>query len=464
MATTNMTLILPTVSATLGPLWATELNTALTLVDSHDHSTGKGVKITPSGLNINTDLSLQSNDLTLVRTVALNSQAATLSASDVRAVYSVLGDLYWNNGSGTAVQITSGASVQSSASTISRAFERLAVNANKTILAGDAYSYLDTDTGSSVTYTLPAANSVSAGRFYEFKDSTGQAATNNITINRAGADTIDGATSLVINTNYGCNRLVSDGSTKWETSRVSQIDTFLSSVKIPRPSFNWNSADSSQLIIPATSLNPATVKIGNSLYKNTSNLVLDLDTAGANGLDTGAKAGQTVYYIYAILPASGTTFRGCFSVSPPTTGPTGFGTNWSYLGSCFTTAGYFDHCFNYVNGLYMSTSMNSPTSTINVSPMTSFTVTASAVAKSFYLHASWISGLAVGDVLQIGADAVSSRKYTALIATSTTAANNTTSLFWAAASSPSVIFARCNNTAVASLAVLGWQENPTDYQ
>jgi len=210
-----MTLILPTVSATLGPLWASELNTALTLVDSHDHSTGKGVKITPSGLNINADLSLQSNDLTLVRTVALNSQAATLSAADVRSVYSVLGDLYYNNGSGTAVQITSGASVQSSSSTIARAFERLAVNSNKTILAGDTYSFLDTNTGSSVTYTLPAANAVAAGRFYEFKDSTGQAATNNITINRAGADTIDGATSAVININYGSTRLTSDGTSKW---------------------------------------------------------------------------------------------------------------------------------------------------------------------------------------------------------------------------------------------------------
>lgn len=215
--TTNMTLVLPTVSATLGPLWASELNAALTLVDSHDHSTGKGVKITPSGLNINADLPLNSNDLTTVRTVALDSQSATLSASDIRAVYSVLGDLYWNNGSGTPVQITSGASVQSSASTIARAFERLSVNANKTILAADTYSYLDTDTGSSVTYTLPAANAVAAGRFYEFKDATGQAATNNITINRAGADTISGGTSIKITGNYGSCRLVSDGSSKWAT-------------------------------------------------------------------------------------------------------------------------------------------------------------------------------------------------------------------------------------------------------
>lgn len=214
--TSNMSLVLPAVSATLGPLWASELNTALSLVDTHDHSSGKGVKVTPAGLNINSDLAFNSNDLTTVRTVMFDAQSATLA--DIRAIYSVNGDLYWNNGSGTAVQITSGASVQSSASTIARAFERLAVSGNKTILAADTYSYLDTNTGSSIIYTLPAANAVAAGRFYEFKDSTGQAATNNITINRAGADTIDGATSLVISKNYGVTRLVSDGTSKWMTA------------------------------------------------------------------------------------------------------------------------------------------------------------------------------------------------------------------------------------------------------
>jgi hypothetical protein len=228
-----MSLILPSVSSTIGPLWATELNTALTLVDSHDHSSGKGVKVTPSGLNINADLSMVSHNLTLVRTVALDSQAAALSSADIRSVYSVLGDLYWNNGSGTAVQITSGTSVQSSTSTIARAFERVAVNANKTILAGDTYSFLDTDTGSSIIYTLPAANAVAAGRFYEFKDSTGTAGTNNITINRAGADTIDGATSAVIRINYGSTRLTSDGLSKWMLGTLpeAQLLKNLTSVK-----------------------------------------------------------------------------------------------------------------------------------------------------------------------------------------------------------------------------------------
>ena len=54
MATTpNMTLDLPVVSTTPGPTWATAVNEAFDTVDTHDHSTGNGVKITPTGLNIN---------------------------------------------------------------------------------------------------------------------------------------------------------------------------------------------------------------------------------------------------------------------------------------------------------------------------------------------------------------------------------------------------------------------------
>lgn len=262
-----MTLILPTPSATLGPLWATQLNTALTLVDAHDHSTGKGVKVTPSGLNINTDLSFQSNSLTLVKTVAFDSQSATLASSNIRSVYSVSGDLYYNNGSGTPVQITSGTSVQSSASTIARAFERVAVNANKTILAADTYSFLDTDTGSAIVYTLPAANSVSAGRFYEFKDSTGGAASNNITINRAGADTIDGLTTLVINAAYGSTRLVSDGSTKWMIGTRPENQFLLGTTSAVQTQLNTKAASAATTIFTSSgtwtkaTLNPKFVKV-----------------------------------------------------------------------------------------------------------------------------------------------------------------------------------------------------------
>lgn len=318
--TSNMSLILPSVSSTIGPLWATELNTALTLVDSHDHSSGKGVKVTPSGLNINADLSMVSHNLTLVRVVAFDSQAAALSSADIRSVYSVLGDLYWNNGSGTAVQITSGTSVQSSTSTIARAFERVAVNANKTILAGDTYSFLDTDTGSSIIYTLPAANAVAAGRFYEFKDSTGTAGTNNITINRAGADTIDGATSAVINLNYGSTRLTSDGVSKWMLGTLpeAQLLKNLTSVKnitnwgatAWTPTGTWNTNTTYTGIYRRVGdTGQFRVKVALSGVPNNTTLSINLpaghtiDTTKILGTDNGNPLGQCT-----IFDASGTDY------------------------------------------------------------------------------------------------------------------------------------------------------------
>jgi len=107
MSTPFMSLDLPTVSVTLGPTWASMLNTALTSVDSHDHTTGKGVQVPTAGININADLTYNSvYKATNVKAVGLTSQGSTLS--DQGVISNVGGNLYWNNGSGVAVQITSG--------------------------------------------------------------------------------------------------------------------------------------------------------------------------------------------------------------------------------------------------------------------------------------------------------------------------------------------------------------------
>jgi len=91
---------------------------------------------------------------------------------------------------------------------------RVAVAANYTLQGGEQLVAV-TSTAAARTLTLPAASSVPVGIPIVFKDESGGAATNNITVARAGADTIDGATSKVINTNYGTFRLYSDGVSKW---------------------------------------------------------------------------------------------------------------------------------------------------------------------------------------------------------------------------------------------------------
>lgn len=86
------------------------------------------------------------------------------------------------------------------------------VTTRKTVAGGGAipnYSSYVAVTGSGArSITLPAA-STQLGLVLTIKDEQGNAAAGNITVNRAGADTIEGATSAVINANYGFLRLMS---------------------------------------------------------------------------------------------------------------------------------------------------------------------------------------------------------------------------------------------------------------
>ena len=112
MSTPNMLLTLPTVSVTTGPQWATLTNGNWSTVDAHDHSSGKGVRIGPAGININADLPFNSHSATNLTSALFVSQGGTLAT--LNAIYSSGGNLYWNNGSGTPVQITSGSALAAS--------------------------------------------------------------------------------------------------------------------------------------------------------------------------------------------------------------------------------------------------------------------------------------------------------------------------------------------------------------
>jgi hypothetical protein len=117
MTTTNMSLNEPSVGVTTGPDWATQVNENFETIDTHDHTSGKGVQLTPSALNINADLEFNQNSATELKNVIFDSSvtAATTSYS----VYQSGGNLYWRNGSGTAVQITSGSGINTSGGSIS---------------------------------------------------------------------------------------------------------------------------------------------------------------------------------------------------------------------------------------------------------------------------------------------------------------------------------------------------------
>lgn len=118
MSTTspNMNLLVPTSGMTPGPDYSLQVNTSLSLIDQHDHSPGKGVQITPAGININTALTLNNNLLTNVAGLMLTAQGST---PDIGTLYESGTDLYFVDGLGNNVRITQSGGIAGSPGSIS---------------------------------------------------------------------------------------------------------------------------------------------------------------------------------------------------------------------------------------------------------------------------------------------------------------------------------------------------------
>jgi hypothetical protein len=216
----NMNLVVPTVGVTPGPTYAVEISSdLLTLIDAHDHSPGKGVLVGVNGLNINEDLPINNNNVNNARSYRIHSSGAVLSGGqDINCLYPVNGDLYWNNSSGTPVKITTASSINST----NTFYLPKAVSSNTTINAASAYVYYEVDTTSgSFTINLPSAALLPQGRFYFFKDVSGEAGTNSFAITANGFDVIDGNATVIININYMSCMLECDGFSKWRISYFS---------------------------------------------------------------------------------------------------------------------------------------------------------------------------------------------------------------------------------------------------
>jgi hypothetical protein len=118
----NMQLPVPGVGTEAGPQYAFDVNTALTLIDSHDHSPGKGVQITTAGFNIDQNLNFNSN-------TAFNLKAATFltqtNAPALQSIYvkaagtsPIINELWYIDSAGQQVQITANGIVNVTASSI----------------------------------------------------------------------------------------------------------------------------------------------------------------------------------------------------------------------------------------------------------------------------------------------------------------------------------------------------------
>src|ERR1035437_5104914 len=115
----NMTLPIPVVGVDPGPDYALNLDACLGIIDSHNHSNGSGVQITPAGMNINADLSFGGNNATHLRSVKFSPQSSLLSlASDSGVLYESGVDLYYNDALGNQIRITASGGVNGSPGSI----------------------------------------------------------------------------------------------------------------------------------------------------------------------------------------------------------------------------------------------------------------------------------------------------------------------------------------------------------
>lgn len=115
----NMNLIVPGVGSEPGPTWANDLNADLGILDQHNHAAGQGVQVTPDGLDINRDLTINGNNLIDARSIRFVSQAGIPGvAPDLGIIYVSGNELVYNDENGNVVPITNNGSVNSGAGSI----------------------------------------------------------------------------------------------------------------------------------------------------------------------------------------------------------------------------------------------------------------------------------------------------------------------------------------------------------
>lgn len=206
--TPNMSLDKPTPSVDAGPAWATRVNADLDLVDAHDHSTGKGTKVTPAGLNVNVDLPMGGKRLTASGGIVFQA----VGTIGNQQLYSDGTNLFYQDGAGILMQLTKNGknfidTVTGKWGAAASNIVQVAVN-TVLVAAGSEYIIVVDMSGGAKTITLPAISTV-PGRSYILYEKTGTA--NVLTVTPNGTDKINNVNaSKTFSTAFSVTRLTAD--------------------------------------------------------------------------------------------------------------------------------------------------------------------------------------------------------------------------------------------------------------
>lgn len=146
MSTTSAYMGFPisTINVDSGLNWETNLNSALTSVDAHNHSPGQGQQIQPNGLNITSDLTFQSNNAIAIRASRFTPQVSPIpnTGSDVGELYVSGNELFYNDATGgNQVQMTINGAVNATSSGISSGTATAAFSAGTLVVKSSSSSY-----------------------------------------------------------------------------------------------------------------------------------------------------------------------------------------------------------------------------------------------------------------------------------------------------------------------------------
>jgi hypothetical protein len=194
-------------------------------------------------------------------------------------------------------------------SQVTKAIKRFAGANVKTVTAGvsaltvdDAGAVLVDASGGNVTLNLPASNVV-AGLGIEFTFYRTDATVNSVTVNRAGADTIDGGVSFTLPGQFAYRTIRGDGNAVWSTTSLAST---ASSSKIQGISVAMNTpvANAMTITIDPTSLDvrSSALSVG---VPNTRTSAAPIAIVVPAGATLGSTNGQPARLLISLIDNAG---------------------------------------------------------------------------------------------------------------------------------------------------------------
>jgi hypothetical protein len=333
-SSTNMSLPIPVVGQESGPQWATDLNNCMTIIDGHTHATGSGVPITPAALNINADLTFNSSySITDLKKAVFTSQSAAITGTNFASV--VGGNLYFNDGSGNQIPITSGGGVAGSPGSIgslaspaaatysagSKLFTWTADSGKAAAMDNGAVTIRETNVASAKGITLASPTALSADYQFTLPGAL-PGSTQYLTCSSLGVLSFSSADTIAAAmTSTGANSIAATmtatGANAVAASRTRATGTTVSTGGVAISASSGAYASAATSVTAVTNLSVTITTSGRPVFVG---LVADGDTSQSNAARLGT-SGSGTFSGYAIIKRDSTIISYNVLPSNSTTSP-----------------------------------------------------------------------------------------------------------------------------------------------